>query len=137
MDDNSYLLFLSWVSVDYSIADDKSVLLRGAYFSGPVLTRAAKVKDKDFIDLDFTEQYITKVDGYYIARLSWSSIKYVGGIVYLGDCILSCRFNPNILSLKQDDFIIIDTSMHEEKTHPFFLVYPSKVSSALGEPYVF
>ena len=134
---DAYFLFLKWLMVDYNINDDKLIKLHGAYFSGPVLRNMLALNPNDHIDLDFTEQYAVKLNNYYIARLSWTNVKTAGDIIYLGDCMLNCKYKDSLPKLKPDDFIIIDTSLHEEATHQYFLTYPAVVYSALGEPYGF
>ena len=135
MDD--YLLFLKWLFLDYDINDSKLIKLNGAYFTGPVLRNAAAINPGDYIDLDFTEQYAKKINNYYIARLRWGAVRNVGNIVYLDNCTLQCKYKKSLPKLKPDDFIVIDTSMHEEATHQYFLTYPAVLYSSIGESYGF
>lgn len=132
-----YTLLIKWLHAEYEVADDKLIKLHGAYLSGPVLKHAHKLQPKDNIKLDFTEQYAGKIPDYYIATLYWSGIKYVGGIIYLSNCILMCAYKEVLPKLKGDDFIVVDTHMHEEKTHKYFLTYPAELYSAFGEAYGF
>ena len=134
---DAYLLFLRWVKVEYNTDSSKIIKLFGAYFSGPVLKYAAKINDNDSIRLDFTKQYYSNIQEYYIATLRWAKIKYMGDIVYLGDIILECKFKDILPKLKDDDYIVINTAMHEAETHPYFLNYTAEVYSAFGDAYAF
>ena len=132
-----YTLIVKWLFVEYEVLDEKLIKLSGAYLAGPVLKHARKIQPNDNIKLDFTEQYAGKIPDYYIATLGWSSVKYVGGIVYLSGCTLTCAYKNVLPKLKNDDFIIVGTHMHEEKTHKYFLTYPAELYSAFGEAYGF
>lgn len=134
---DAYLLFIKWVKVGYDVNDTKLIRLDGAYFSGPVLKRAAKIIPNDNIRLDFTNQYYSSVSDYYIAKLIWKDVKYVGGIIYLDECYLECKYKGILPKLKDDDFIVVETSNHEAALHPYFLNYTAELYSAFGEAYAF
>ena len=133
---DAYLLLVKWIKVDYD-TDDKLIKLEGAYFSGPVLKHAAEINSNDNIRLDFTNQYYSSIQEYYIAKLKWGEVKYMGNIVYLGDCFLECKHKDVLPKLKDDDYFVVDTSLHEAQTHPYFMNYNAELYSAFGEAYVF
>ncbi len=134
---DAYLLLIRWLKVEYDIDDDKVIKLLGTYFSGPVLKHAAKIQPNDNIRLDFTEQYTGKIQDYYIAKFSWGDVKYQGDIVYLGDCLLECKYKDILPKLKDDDYIVVNTVMHEEAVHQYFMNYTAELYSAFGEAYAF
>jgi hypothetical protein len=132
-----YILFIKWVKANYDVSDTNKILLEGVYMSGPVLKYAAKVAPNDNIRLDFTAQYSSEISDYYIATLRWGDVRYAGGIIYLGDCVLDCKYKDVLPSINNDDYIVVDTSLHEEVTHPYFLNYTAELYSAFGEAYAF
>lgn len=134
---DSYLLMVKWVDVEYDVLDDSLIRLKGTYFSGPVLKYASKIQPNDNINLDFTAQYCSRIEDYYIANLKWVDVKYMGGIVYLNDCYLKCKYKDILPKIKNDDFFVVDTSQHEEDTHAFFFNYYAELYSAFGEAYDF
>jgi hypothetical protein len=129
-----YRLELHWDSIDYR--NDEEAALREAYFSGPVLNNAAKIEAPDFIDLDFTPQMLTLLDSYYIVRLSWERVQYApdGRVLLLG-AVLSNNVLKTIHKFEEGDFILINTEKHEEKTHPYNLVYEAQAMKAGKEPH--
>jgi hypothetical protein len=135
---DKYVLELHWVNVRYVENDDDVVVyLDGAYFSGPVLRIAAKIQNNESIKLDFTEQYAILLKNYHIADLKWGEVIYSGNIAYLKNaqiCVSGRCVVPNFLS---DDFLVIDTSLHEEKTHSTYLNYSTRTFSSLREGYAF
>ena len=135
---DKYALELHWLNVRYIEGEDGTVVcLDGAYFAGPALRIAAKIQNNESIKLDFTEQYAILLKNYHIAGLRWGEVVYSGNIAYLknaqiytsGRCVV-----PNFLS---DDFLVIDTSLHEEKTHSTYLNYSTRTFSSLREGYAF
>jgi hypothetical protein len=127
-----YRLELHWSSVKYI---EKGVIkLIGAYFSGPVLSEVNSIKQEDFIDLDFTSQYSKLVSSFHIARLSWFSARRPGGAgkIELGNPIIATEYENEISKLKDKDYVVIDTSDHEEKTHANNLVYKSFIVKESG-----
>ena len=134
---DAYTLIIKWLHVAYEVADDKLLKFDGAYFYGPVLKKASKILPNDNIKLDFTEQYAGKIPEYYIATLLWGDVKYIGDIVYLSDCMLVCEYKHVLPKVKDDDFIMVDTKMHEDVLHKYNLTYPAELYSAFGEAYGF
>lgn len=135
---DKYVLELHWLNVSYSENEEGVVVrLDGAYFAGPALKIAAKIQNNETIKLDFTEQYVVLLNNYHIASLKWGEVIYSGNIAYLKDayiCVAKKYKVPNFLS---DDFLVIDTSLHEEKTHSMYLNYSTRTFSSLRESYAF
>lgn len=118
-----YKLEVHWKRIKYEV--DQTALLEGCYFSGPVLSQALKLNDQDYMDLDFTNQYLIFVDHYYIARLSWSGVDYRSEKIFLGNVTLK-NINLNAVpKLNNNDYIVIDAKDHEEEKHQYTFVYPS------------
>lgn len=135
---DKHVLELHWLNVRYVDGENGTIVhLDGAYFAGPALRIAAKIQNNESIKLDFTEQYAILLKKYHIANLKWGEVIYSGDIAYLKDAQLyisdSCVV-PNFLS---DDFLVIDTSFHEEETHNMYLNYNTRTFSSLREGYVF
>jgi hypothetical protein len=131
---DKYRLELHWDELEYQT--DSRVLLKGAKFSGPVLTQALKLEAPDFIDLDLTPQMLTVMDSYYIIKLDWAACEYLpDGTIKLLDATLSNAFLKSLHKLQQHDFIAINTAKHEEETHAFNLVYESQVVKKDSTPY--
>lgn len=135
---DKYVLELHWINVRYVENEEGGVVyLDGAYFSGPALKFASKITNNDSIKLDFTDQYVVLLNNYHIATLKWGEVVYASNIVYLKDASIHvsnlCKV-PNFLC---DDFLVIDTSLHEEKTHEMYLNYNTRTFSSFREGYVF
>lgn len=129
-----YRLELHWKRLDYR--GDSSALLKGAYLCGPVLRDAAKLEASDFIDLDLTPQLLTVFDSYYIVRLSWGGVDYRSdGSVVLLAASLKSEYLKHLHKFEGGDYILIDTSKHEEETHAYHLVYESQIMRSTKEPY--
>lgn len=135
---NKYDLELHWLDVTYKETEKEIVAyLDGAYFSGPVLRSAVKVKSNDSIRLDFTEQYTIFLANFHIASLEWGDIQYVANIAYLKNVIIRVNKTCKVPKFLCDDFLVIDTSLHEEKTHNTYLNYNTRTFSSMREDYVF
>ena len=135
---DKYVLELHWVNVRYVENDDGVVVyLDGAYFSGPVLRIATKIQNNESIRLDFTEQYAILLKDYHIAILKWGEVIYSGNIAYLKDAYINVAKKCKIPNFLSDDFLVIDTSLHEEKTHSMYLNYSTRTFSSLREDYAF
>jgi len=133
-----YVLELHWLNLSYSENEEGTVVsLNGAYFSGPALKIATKIRNNETIKLDFTEQYAILLNDYYIANLKWGKVVYSGNIVYLKDAYIYVDKECKIPSFLSDDFLVIDTSLHEEKTHSMYLNYNTRTFSSLRESYAF
>jgi len=130
---DKYRLELHWENIEYQ---KELVVLKGAKFSGPVLSQALKLEAPDFIDLDLTPQMLPVLNTHYIVRLDWAGCKYLAdGTIDLIGATLSNRLITTAHKLKQDDFIAINTAKHEEETHAFNLVYESQVLKEDATPY--
>ena len=135
---DKYVLELHWLNVRYIEGDNDTIIhLDGAYFSGPVLRQALKINDNDSIKLDFTEQYAVLLKNYHIANLKWCEVVYSGNIAYLKDAHIHVSKICKVPSFLSDDFLVIDTSQHEEKTHAMYLNYNTRTFSSLREDYAF
>jgi len=118
-----YKLEVHWKKVKYEV--DQIALLEGCYFSGPVLNQVLKLNDQDYMDLDFTNQYLIFIDHYYIARLSWNNTEYKSEKIFLGDVKLENINLNTVPKLNNNDYIVVDTKDHEEEKHQYSFVYPS------------
>lgn len=135
---NKYVLELHWLNIRY-VEDGDGVIayLDGAYFSGPALRLASKISNNDCIRLDFTEQYAILLKNYHIAILSWEEVVYAGNIIYLKNASIHVSNFSKVPKFLSDDFLVIDTSLHEEDTHNNYLNYNTKTFSPLRENYIF
>jgi len=126
-----YRLELHWDSVTYD--DDDVVTLNGAYFAGPVLKEAAQIQPNDQLILDMTGQHMIFIPEYYQATLKWKGVDYKENRVFLKDATIKGKYVNSIETLKNNDWILIDCADHEERKHPFHLVYWAEVRKATGE----
>ena len=120
-----YRLELHWDSVDYNRED--VAVLRGAYFTGPVLKNAAQINQEDELILDMTQQHLVFVPDYYQATLKWKGVEYRNNKVFLKEAYIKGKYVNSLEKLENDDWILIDCKDHEEKKHPFLLVYWAEV----------
>lgn len=113
--------------------------LEGAYFSGPALSDAEEVQPKDEILLDFYAQYLVLVENVYVAKLSWGAVKYnKNNTISLMDAMITHNTELNrVPKLKDNDYLVIDTSNHEIAIHMFHLTYKTYVVNEGGELYNF
>jgi hypothetical protein len=130
-----YRLELHWKKVRYDV--DQTAILEGCYFNGPVLKDILQLNQKDFINLDFTNQYIIFANIYYIARLSWEGVQHTTDKIILNNVILENK-NLNVVpKLNANDYIVIDTRGHEDEKHLYNLVYPACLMHKDAEFYNF
>lgn len=130
-----YRLELHWSKAKYEL--DQEAILKGCYFSGPVLSEVFKLNQEDYIDLDFAGQYILFANFYYISRLSWKGVNHTPEKIKLSNVILKSK-NLNVVpKLKNSDYIVIDTQSHEDQKHLYNLVYPSYLIHKDGVIYNF
>ena len=122
-----YSLELHWKSVKYE--SDGICKLDDAYFSGPALADAQKVNSNDHIMLNFFKQYVIIVENVYVAKFSWGEVTYnKEGKIFLVDAIITHDTELNhVPKLKDTDYLIIDTSDHEDTIHQFNLLYKTYV----------
>ena len=122
---NKYRLELHWDTAEYP--EDDIAVFKGAYFSGPVLTDAAKINDNDQLIIDMTLQHSIHIPEYYQATLRWGKVGYQGDKVFLKEATLQGKYVNSVETLGATDWILIDCKEHEEAKHPFHLVYWAEV----------
>lgn len=123
-----YRLELHWDSVEYS--RDNVAVLKDAYFSGPVLKEAAKLREEDQLTLDMTPQHKIFVLDYYQAVLNWKGVVYKDNKIFFKEAWIKGKYINSIETLKSKDWILIDCREHEEKKHAFHLVYWAEIHKA-------
>jgi hypothetical protein len=125
-----YRLELHWTSIEYNRSNVAT--LKGAYFTGPVLKEAAQVQENDQLTLDMTQQHLVFVPEYYQAVLKWKGVEYKDACVFLKDATIKGKHINSIETLQDRDWLLIDCLDHEEKRHPFHLVYWAEVKKEDG-----
>jgi len=130
-----YRLELHWGNIEY--LDEESAVLKDAFFSGPALKISQKISAPDKIDLDLTPQHLVVLNSYYIVRLTWDEVEYSGMTVLLKNAVVSNSDLKTLHKLEKDDYLVINTEKHEEKLHPYNLVYESQVIRKDKEPYTY
>ena len=130
-----YRLELHWKKVLRPKAGEMH--LTDAYFTGPAMKQADKINDNDAIRLDFCSQLITLVNSVYVADLRWGEAVYTKNEnVYLKNARV--EYDPSIKgipNLGNKDYLVIDTSGHENEKHLFNLLYPTYVIDEDSEIY--
>jgi hypothetical protein len=130
-----YRLELRWNKIRY--VEDQKAVLEGCYFTGPVLNEMLILNQEDSISLDFVNQYLIFVESFYIASLSWKEVRHTPNKIFLFNVLLENRYLNVVPKLKNNDYIIIDTSKHEDEEHLYNLVYTSYLVNENGELYNF
>jgi hypothetical protein len=132
-----FRLELHWSDILYNI--DGVCDFTDAYFSGPALSEAVKLNDEDFIYLDFYRQYISLVRSVYVVKFSWRGVKYEkDGIIKFDNSKMEHATELNrVPKLKKNDYIIIDTSDHEDEKHQYNLLYKTYVVNEDTQLYAF
>ena len=126
---------IHWKKVNYE--KDGIANIKGCYLSGPVLKEVEQLNEKDFIKLDFTNQYIIFVKNYYISKLSWNGVKHTPKKIFLYNTILE-NMNINVVpKLRNNDYIVIDTKNHEDEKHQYYMTYISYLLKVDGSLYDF
>jgi len=114
-----------------------TAIIEGCYLNGPVLKEVAQLNEKDFIKLDFINQYIMFVKHYYIAKLSWEGVRHTPEKIFLQNVELRNE-NINVLpKLRGDDYIVIDTKNHEDEKHQRYATYTAYLLNNDGTLYNF
>jgi hypothetical protein len=132
-----FRLELHWESTTYE--QDGICKLSGAYFSGPALVEADKIKDNDHIMLDFFQQYFILVDNVYVAKFSWGQVIYnKDDTITLKNALIIHDTELNkVPKLTDTDYLIIDTSDHESEVHQFNPLYKTYVVNTDTQLYKF
>lgn len=121
-----YRLELHWKKVNYE--SDGFCRIDGAYFYGPALKQAMRVNENDYIMLDFCSQYSLIVTNVYVAKLSWKEVTYDNEKILLKNVLLNYDIDyTKIPTLKNSDYLAIDTSNHELAVHALNLLYKSYI----------
>jgi hypothetical protein len=121
-----YKLEIHWEKTNYE--NDGICNLENAYFSGPVLSIAEKIKPNDNINLDFYKQYIVLTKNVYVANLSWGDVINGDNKVVLKTAKITHDTELNrVPKLKNTDYLVVDTSGHENEGHAYNFVYPTYV----------
>lgn len=128
---NKYRLELHWDSVEYN-RDDVAVL-KNAYFEGPVLKEAAQLNEDDSLVLDMTNQHMIFIPDFYQSTLWWKGVVYKDDRIYLKEAHIKGKYVNSIETLKDTDWVLIDTQEHEQATHVFHLVYWAEVRNSEKE----
>lgn len=126
-----YRLELHWETVEYN--SDEVAVLKGAYFRGPVLQDAAKLRENDELILDMTTQHLVFIPDYYQATLNWKGVQYQGNQIFLKEAWIRGKHINSVETLSDTDWLLIDCREHEEVKHPFHLVYWAEVRKAEGK----
>lgn len=124
-----FRLELHWDQVKHT---DRTALLKGAYFCGPVLKDTAKIQENDSLILDMTRQHLVFIPEYYQATLSWKQVVYQDDKIFLPGAKIIGKHVNSIETLQDTDWILIDCYGHDEARHPYLLVYFSKVMKKEG-----
>ncbi len=129
-----YRLEVHWQQTSY---DEGCVKLDGCELKGPVLTELTQLEIKDAILLDFISQYISLLPQYYIAKLSWKGVTYKEGAIALDNVIIDSDHINSLPTLNDNDFLVIDTSNHEDEKHNYSINYRTYVIKPDGAKYNF
>jgi hypothetical protein len=112
---NKYRLELHWNSVLYK--EETVAILKGAYFSGPVLQDALQLEDEDNLTLDMTEQHLLfpPMGDFYHATLNWKGVQYRGDKIFLKEACIKGKYINSLEPLENKDWILIDCKEHDTK----------------------
>jgi len=114
---NKYRLELRWTSVSYN--EEDVAVLKGAYFSGPVLNDAVELQQEDKLTLDLTEQHLIfpPMADFYQAVLNWKGVEYRGDKIFLKEAYVKGKYINSIETLENKDWILIDCKEHDTKKY--------------------
>ena len=130
-----FRLEIHWEKVNYEKKGIASI--QECYLSGPALKEVEQLNEKDFIRLDFVNQYIIFVKNYYIAKLSWFGVRHTPEKIFLYNVKLE-NMNINVVpKLRNNDYIVVDTQDHEDEKHQYNMRYISYLLKADGSLYNF
>ena len=122
---DKYRLELRWGKVEYNRED--VAVLKQAYFIGPVLLDSAQLLYEDSLVIDMTSQHSLLVEDYYHATLSWKGVQYKRDRIVLTEAWIKGKYVNSIETLENTDWILINCTQHDQKKHPYNLVYFSQV----------
>ncbi len=132
---NKYLLEVHWKGVEF--INTTNLKVSGCVLSGPATSEISSINKEDYIRLDFSNQYVVLVKDYYISNLSWNGYSKTGNNFNLHNVILKTMYPGKIQSIAASDYIMIDTSDHEDDKHNYNLNYKSYLIKQGGELYNF
>jgi len=130
-----YRLEIRWQKAIYNQNGESKLV--GCCFTGPVIKEVDSLNEEDSMSLDFFNQYRIFVPSYYIANLSWRGVRFAENKIELDNVKLKNKYINSVPKLKNDDFIVVDTSNHTEEKHHLFLTYPAYLLRFDGELYKF
>ena len=130
-----FRLEIRWERVKYGT--EGTAELVGCYLSGPVISEVAQMNNNDYMNLDFQHQYKVIINSYYIARFSWAEATHKENKIFLFDVKLINKHVNSVPKLNDDDYIVIDTSDHEDEKHELSLVYKAYLVKEDGTLYNF
>jgi len=125
-----YRLELRWDKVSYP--EEDVAVIKGAYFCGPVLQEAAKINENDQLILDMTPQHLVFIPDYYQAVLKWKGVEYLDDKIFLKGATIKGKYVNSVATLRDTDWVLIDCTEHEVKSHPFHIAYWAEVHKAEG-----
>lgn len=127
---DKHRLELRWQRVWYK---GEVAILDGAYFCGPVLKDTERLRENDNLTLDMTDQHLIMVPDFYQAKLSWKQVVYKDNKIFLPGVTIKGKYVNSLERLTANDWILIDCKNHDDKNHPYHLVYYAKVMKKEGE----
>jgi hypothetical protein len=132
---DKFRLEIHWSRAIYE--QDGIAKLDRCYLSGPVIQEVEDMNPKDTMYLDFGNQYKVFTPYYYIALFSWDGVNRVIDRINLNNVVLINRDVNCVPKFNNDDFILVDTTNHENEKHQMYLTYPSYLIKYDGERYDF
>lgn len=111
-----YRLELYWKDVDYQ---DDLAILKGAFFTGPVLKHAAEINQEDELTLDLTQQHVIfpPMADYFQAVLRWKGVEYKEDKILLKQATIRGKYVNSLEKLSKDDWILIDCKGHDTEDY--------------------
>lgn len=129
-----YKLEIHWQDIRY---EKDTAFLSGCFLAGPVIKDLAELNEKDYIRLDFGNQYIIFAKDFYVVKLSWCGTKSVDNKILLDNVIIKNKNLNAVPKLSSDDYIVVDTEKHENEKHQQFMNYDAYLIKGSGEGYNF
>lgn len=130
-----YRLEVHWQQAIYNQEGEAELV--GCCFGGPVIGEVQEMNQQDAIDIDFGKQYLIFVPKYYVANVSWSGVRHTSQRIYLDNVVVRHSNINAVPKFKDNDFIVIDTTNHEDEKHEHHLTYPSYLINKDGDLYNF